>query len=57
MKNMATFDVKTLRAKGGMERRPYKLDGDYFGLPWPCYGHARDQASGLAQPLRQLAST
>ena len=32
MKNMATFDVKTLRAKGG------PCDGDYFGLPWPCYG-------------------
>ena len=33
MKNMATFDVKTLRAKGG------PCDGDYFGLPWPCYGN------------------
>ncbi|MBA3997843.1 MAG: formate dehydrogenase [Candidatus Accumulibacter sp.] len=32
MKNMHTFDVKTLRAKGG------PCDGDYFGLPWPCYG-------------------
>ena len=32
MKHMATFDVKTLRAKGG------PCDGDYFGLPWPCYG-------------------
>jgi formate dehydrogenase major subunit len=32
MKNMQTFDVKTLRAKGG------PCDGDYFGLPWPCYG-------------------
>ena len=32
MKNMATFDVKTLRAKGG------PCDGDYFGLPWPAYG-------------------
>jgi formate dehydrogenase major subunit len=34
MKNMHTFDVKTLRAKGG------PCDGDYFGLPWPCYGTA-----------------
>jgi len=33
MKNMQTFDVKTLRAKGG------PCDGDYFGLPWPCYGN------------------
>src|SRR4029079_14609086 len=32
MKNMHTFDVKTLRAKGG------PCDGDYFGLPWTCYG-------------------
>ncbi|BAL22422.1 molybdopterin-dependent oxidoreductase [Azoarcus sp. KH32C] len=32
MKNMATFDVKTLRANGG------PCDGEYFGLPWPCYG-------------------
>ncbi len=32
MKNMQTFDVKTLRANGG------PCDGDYFGLPWPCYG-------------------
>ena len=32
MKNMQTFDVRTLRAKGG------PCDGDYFGLPWPCYG-------------------
>jgi formate dehydrogenase major subunit len=32
MKNMNTFDVKTLRANGG------PCDGDYFGLPWPCYG-------------------
>ncbi len=33
MKHMNTFDVKTLRAKGG------PCDGDYFGLPWPCYGN------------------
>ena len=32
MKHMNTFDPKTLRAKGG------PCDGDYFGLPWPCYG-------------------
>jgi len=33
MKHMATFDVKTLRAVGG------PCDGDYFGLPWPCWGN------------------
>jgi formate dehydrogenase major subunit len=32
MKNMSTFDVKSLRARGG------PCDGDYYGLPWPCYG-------------------
>ena len=32
MKHMGTFDEKTLRANGG------PCDGDYFGLPWPCYG-------------------
>ncbi len=39
MRNMHVFDVKTLRAKGGTDKETgYKLDGDYFGLPWPCYG-------------------
>ena len=32
MKNQNTFDVKSLRAQGG------PCDGDYYGLPWPCYG-------------------
>ena len=32
MKNQHTFDVKTLRANGG------PCDGDYYGLPWPCFG-------------------
>jgi formate dehydrogenase major subunit len=39
MRNMNVFDVKTLRAKGGVDKETgYKLDGDYYGLPWPCYG-------------------
>ena len=39
MRNMNVFDVKTLRAKGGIDKETgFKLDGDYFGLPWPCYG-------------------
>ncbi len=33
MKNMHTFDVRTLKAAGG------PCDGEYFGLPWPCYGN------------------
>ena len=41
MRNMNVFDVKTLRAKGGIDKETgYKLDGDYFGLPWPCWGTA-----------------
>ena len=41
MRNMHVFDVKTLRAKGGKDAKTgYVLDGDYFGLPWPCYGNA-----------------
>ena len=39
MRNMHVFDPTTLRAKGGIDKDTgYKLDGDYFGLPWPCYG-------------------
>jgi len=39
MRNMNVFDVRTLRAKGGVDKETgYSLDGDYFGLPWPCYG-------------------
>ncbi len=33
MKNQHTFDVKTLKAVGG------PCDGDYYGLPWPCWGN------------------
>jgi len=41
MRNMHVFDVKSLRARGGIDKETgYKLDGDYFGLPWPCYGTA-----------------
>jgi formate dehydrogenase major subunit len=39
MRNMHVFDVKSLRARGGIDKETgYKLDGDYFGLPWPCWG-------------------
>src|SRR6266568_4359039 len=34
MANQHTFDKTTLRANGG------PCDGDYYGLPWPCYGTA-----------------
>jgi len=41
MRNMHVFDVKTTRARGGKDAKTgYDLTGDYFGLPWPCYGTA-----------------
>jgi formate dehydrogenase major subunit len=39
MRNMNVFNATTLRAQGGIDKATgYKLDGDFFGLPWPCYG-------------------
>jgi formate dehydrogenase major subunit len=39
MRNMHLFDVKTLKCKSGKDAATgYDLTGDYFGLPWPCYG-------------------
>jgi formate dehydrogenase major subunit len=40
MRNMGAFDVKTLRAKAGVKDKAtgYDLTGDFFGLPWPCFG-------------------
>jgi formate dehydrogenase major subunit len=47
MRNMNVFDVKSLRAKGGIDKETgYKLDGDYFGLPWPCFGTAEIKHPG-----------
>jgi formate dehydrogenase major subunit len=41
MRNQHAFDVRTLRAKGGKDAKTgYDLTGDYYGLPWPCYGNA-----------------
>ncbi|KLN53846.1 formate dehydrogenase subunit alpha [Variovorax paradoxus] len=40
MRNMGAFDVRTLKAKGGTRDKVngYDMTGDYFGLPWPCFG-------------------
>jgi formate dehydrogenase major subunit len=39
MRNMHLFDVKTLKSKGGKDKETgYDFGGDYFGLPWPCWG-------------------
>jgi formate dehydrogenase major subunit len=32
--NWHTFDFTTLQARGG------EADGDYYGMPWPCWGTA-----------------
>jgi formate dehydrogenase major subunit len=34
MKHRGTFNTNTLKAEGG------PLDGEYYGLPWPCWGTA-----------------
>ena len=56
MRNMNVFDVKTLRARGGIDKETgYKLDGDYFGLPWPCYGTPELKHPGSAEPVPDRA--
>jgi formate dehydrogenase major subunit len=47
MRNMHVFDVKTLKAKGGIDKQTgMNLDGEYFGLPWPCWGTAEMKHPG-----------
>ncbi len=41
MRMVATFDPKTLKSRGGVDSvTGYDTTGDYYGLPWPCYGTA-----------------
>jgi formate dehydrogenase major subunit len=42
MRHMDAFDPKTLRCTQSVvdKETGYDLNGDYFGLPWPCYGNA-----------------
>jgi formate dehydrogenase major subunit len=42
MQHQATFDKTTLKAEGG------PCDGDYYGLPWPCWGTAEMRHPGTA---------
>ena len=42
MQNQHTFDRVTLRANGG------PADGDYYGLPWPCWGTPEMNHPGTA---------
>jgi formate dehydrogenase major subunit len=39
-KHRHTFNTTTLRAEGG------PLDGEYYGLPWPCWGTAEMKHPG-----------
>jgi len=41
MRLMQHFDVKTLRCETDVvdKETGYNIKGDYFGLPWPCYGN------------------
>ncbi|HYD77469.1 formate dehydrogenase subunit alpha [Ramlibacter sp.] len=50
MKLMAHFDVKTLKAKGSVKdpETGYDIEGDYYGLPWPCYGNPELKHPGSA---------
>lgn len=40
LENLNTFDKTTLRAQGG------PCDGEYYGLPWPCWGTAEMKHPG-----------
>jgi formate dehydrogenase major subunit len=47
MRNMHLFDVKSLRCKAGKDAKTgYDMTGDYFGMPWPCYGDAKIKHPG-----------
>ncbi len=52
MANRHTFNTTTLQAEGG------PADGDYFGLPWPCWGDAEMKHPGtpiLYDPSKPVA--
>ncbi len=52
MANQHTFDKTTLQANGG------PVDGEYYGLPWPCWGTAEMKHPGtpnLYDPSKPVA--
>ncbi len=58
MRNMHVFDVKTLRAKGGIdEETGYEPRRRLLRPAVAVLRHAGDQASRLAEPLRHVART
>ena len=46
MKNQEKFDLVTLRAP----KDDPEVGGDFYGLPWPCWGTPETQTSRLPQP-------
>ena len=48
MKNQAKFDLVTLRAP----KDDPEVGGDYYGLPWPCWGTPEFKHPGHADPLQ-----
>jgi formate dehydrogenase major subunit len=51
-KHRRTFDTTTLRARGG------PCDGEYYGLPWPCWGKPEMKHPGtpiLYDPSKPVA--
>ncbi|MEP1209926.1 MAG: formate dehydrogenase subunit alpha [Rhizobiaceae bacterium] len=52
MANQHTFDKTTLQARGG------PVDGEYYGMPWPCWGTADMKHPGtpiLYDPSKPVA--
>ncbi len=52
MENKHTFNTTTLKAEGG------PVDGEYYGLPWPCWGTAEMKHPGtpiLYDPSKSVA--
>ncbi|NIR31989.1 MAG: formate dehydrogenase subunit alpha [Gammaproteobacteria bacterium] len=52
LENKHTFNTTTLRAEGG------PADGEYYGLPWPCWGTAEMKHPGtpvLYDPSKPVA--
>ena len=52
MQNQHTFDKTTLQAVGG------PVDGEYYGMPWPCWGTAEMKHPGtpiLYDPSKSVA--
>lgn len=47
--NWHTFDIDTLQAKGG------ECDGEYFGLPWPCWSEEHPGTPILYDMSRPVA--